>query len=77
MILRINATLNTSISIEANPEKSDWDGAGEEERKIFLAERLKEHLLEEIDTLVDELVEKSVLTVEEEIIMPISPVSAR
>jgi len=57
MTLKIIAQSTKQIVIEADVDSQLWKTSSEEERQIYIKQQLKDHITENVDDIVDEIVE--------------------
>jgi len=55
--LKIKVRLDSEFVIEGDPDLDDWNNAGPDEKELYLKERVKEFLIDQIDDIVDDLIE--------------------
>lgn len=65
--LIIKVKINTELKIKATPNLNDWNEASEESKNIYIKERITEHLLDNIDFIVDDLVDNSKFELDEDV----------
>jgi hypothetical protein len=57
--LNIKVKIDASFEVDADPSLNDWNEATNEQRDVYVKERVREFLLEKIDEIIDELMDGS------------------
>lgn len=64
--IKIKFECNNIIELNAYPDLHLWKGSSENSRKMYIKEKVREFLVEEIALIVDDLLENSTITYTEE-----------
>lgn len=57
--LTIKVKIDSSFEIDVDPNLKDWEDATDEQRKEYVKEKVREFLLEQIDSIVDDIIDGS------------------
>jgi hypothetical protein len=57
--LTIKVKIDSSFEIDADPNLKDWEDATDEQRKEYVKGKVREFLLEQIDSIVDDIIDGS------------------
>lgn len=57
--LTIKVKIDSSFEIDVDPNLKDWEDATDEQRKEYVKGKVREFLLEQIDSIVDDIIDDS------------------
>lgn len=57
--LTIKVKIDSSFEIDVDPNLKDWEDATDEQRKEYVKGKVREFLLEQIDSIVDDIIDGS------------------
>jgi len=57
--LEIKVKLDAEFETSADPNLDDWNNANDVSKQLYIKERVKEYIIDNIDKIVDDLLENS------------------